>query len=296
MASTINAITTGTGGIVATGDTSGVVAIQGNGTTGLTVGGGYINLPTWTNATRPGTPTTGTFGYNSTNGQIETYNGSAWVISSTAPTYTASYLLVAGGGAGGQGNTNGGSGGGGAGGYITGTTSLAIGTTYTFTVGGGGASSNASGSNSTGFSLTALGGGGGGVYSAGPANGSSGGSGGGAAENGTGGAGTPGQGFSGGSGISNSAGGGGGGGGGAAPNITNPGTPTAGVGGVGVSSSITGGRVVRPGAAHRAGRGRTAHGPRRLHALLLAVRARAHRILRLCDGGGELPRARLYIP
>jgi len=56
---------------------------------------------------------------------------------SAAPsTYTASYLIIAGGGAGGY-YAN--AGGGGAGGYREGTSTLNSGTTYTVTVGAGGA-------------------------------------------------------------------------------------------------------------------------------------------------------------
>jgi hypothetical protein len=101
------------------------------------------------------------------------------VYSTTAPLpqlYTASYLVVAGG-------ASGGGAGGGAGGYVTGTTSLNVGTVYTATVGGGGAGVTSSignnGSNSTFTGLTtAVGGGYGG---GGPSNviGGSGGSGGG---------------------------------------------------------------------------------------------------------------------
>ena len=54
MASTINAITTGVGGIVTTGDLSGVIALQSNGTTiatfattGLT---GVSNLVSWSSS------------------------------------------------------------------------------------------------------------------------------------------------------------------------------------------------------------------------------------------------------
>jgi len=35
-------------------------------------------LPTWTTATRPGTPSNGEIGYNSTTGLIDQYVGSAW--------------------------------------------------------------------------------------------------------------------------------------------------------------------------------------------------------------------------
>ena len=72
MASTINAITTGAGGIVTTGDSSGIVAIQSNGTTILT------------------TNSTGALGVGSspsygTSGQVLTSSGS-----SAAPTWSSS--------------------------------------------------------------------------------------------------------------------------------------------------------------------------------------------------------------
>lgn len=38
-----------------------------------------LTLPSWTTGTRPGTPTAGMTGYNSTIGFTETYNGSVWV-------------------------------------------------------------------------------------------------------------------------------------------------------------------------------------------------------------------------
>ena len=76
--------------------------------------------------------------------------------------YTASYLVVAGGGSAGYSR----GGGGGAGGYLTSTASLAPGTVYTITVGAGGAGSNpgTNGSNSvlsgTGITtVTSIGGG-----------------------------------------------------------------------------------------------------------------------------------------
>lgn len=38
-----------------------------------------LNLPSWTTGTRPGSPTAGMTGYNSTTGYSETYNGTTWV-------------------------------------------------------------------------------------------------------------------------------------------------------------------------------------------------------------------------
>ena len=111
MASTINAITTGTGGIVATGDTSGELSLQSAGSTiaavtstGVAVTGtlsasGRINLPTWTTGTRPSSPSTGTTGYNTTTGQIEVYNATytTWANAGTS-NIQITYLVVACGG------------------------------------------------------------------------------------------------------------------------------------------------------------------------------------------------------
>ena len=79
MASTINAITTGAGGIVTTGDSSGIIGLQSNGTTISTISLNGITYPTWTTATRPGTPSASQMGYNTSINAIEYYNGSAWV-------------------------------------------------------------------------------------------------------------------------------------------------------------------------------------------------------------------------
>ena len=124
--------------IVVAGDTSGTISLTAPavaGTTTLTLpttsgnfvtsdsatGGAYI--PAGTTAQRPSSPTTGQARYNTTIGQLEVYNGSSWVLSSYAPSYSASYLVVAGGGSGGtQTGTGhyaqggGGAGGGGSGG------------------------------------------------------------------------------------------------------------------------------------------------------------------------------------
>ena len=81
--------------------------------------------------------------------------------------YTASYLVVAGGGAGGYGNGSWGTGGGGAGGVVSGTTTLIKGVAYFVVVGAGGTGSpvttgvnGTSGSNSSFGTLTASAGGG----------------------------------------------------------------------------------------------------------------------------------------
>jgi hypothetical protein len=185
------------------------------------------------------------------------------VYSTTDPlvqSYTASYLIVAGGagGAGGLNNTNNGAGGGGAGGYVTGTTILNAGTTYTAVVGAGGTGTNAagnSGSNSTFTGLTTATGGGGGGVSAGLAGGSGGGGGGGPASTTfAGGSGTPGQGNAGGSSTTpNGAGGGGGGGSGSSGSTATPGV--CGAGGNGTASSITGTSVIYAGGGGAGGYG-----------------------------------------
>jgi hypothetical protein len=168
-------------------------------------------------------------------------------------TYSASYLIVA-GGASGAGLVGGG---GGAGGLLTGTTTITTGTVYTVTVGAGGASitggsngNNGSNSSFTGIT-TAVGGGGGGVNDTDGVSGGSGG--GGANRNGgtpirVGGAGTSGQGNAGGSGNNGSAptfgaGGGGGGAGAVGGTATAGNSNVAGNGGAGTSSSITGSSV-----------------------------------------------------
>jgi len=234
MASTINAITTGAGGIVTTGDSSGIVAIQSNGTTYATISVNGITFPSWTTGTRPASPTAGSSGYNTTLAGLEFYTGTSWISIQGSVGYTASYLIVAGGGGGGAR----GAGGGGAGGYITGTINLTGGTVYTASVGAGGAggpngSAGTQGSNSTFTGLTtAIGGGGGGAYVTAA---SSGGSGGGGGDNeggssGTAASGTPGQGNAGGNGSNNASfyGGGGGGGSGTVTQINTAGPITGG--------------------------------------------------------------------
>ena len=210
---------------------------------------GGLQLPFGGNAARPSTPKSGTIRFNSDRANPEWYDGNdnLWKLFSEtySPTYTASYLLVAGGGGGGSdgGNPSYLGGGGGAGGLLTGTQTLNIGTTYSFTVGAGGSTAT-TGSNTTGFSLTALGGGAGGQYPT--TSGGSGGSGGGAAANSSGysgGSGTAGQGNAGGNstGQASAYGGGGGGGAGAAGAAAT--ANYGGNGGDGVQSSITGSAV-----------------------------------------------------
>jgi hypothetical protein len=170
-----------------------------------------------------------------------TYSG--FNASTPVSTYSALYLVAAGGGGGG------GMGGGGAGGYQTSTLTLTPGTSYTATIGAGGAAAattgvGATGSNSVFSSVTSTGGGGGGAFTSTP-NGVAGGSGGGGAPSsvspntgGIGGAGTAGQGNSGSFGITGGTAGGGGGGAGTS-GIAGLGN-YAGAGGAGLSSAITG--------------------------------------------------------
>jgi hypothetical protein len=209
---------------------------------------GFFDVPSGTTAERPVSATTGSLRYNSTTGFCEWYDGTNWYQFNQAKTYTAQYLVIAGGGGAGGGGAAAYGGGGGGGGYVTNTTSLNLGTTYSFVVGGGGAgqinggAQATNGTDSTGFGVTAIGGGYGGTNLAGRYVGNSGGSGGGGGGTSqAGGSGTAGQGFAGGvststSSASTGAGGGGGGGGAVGAAATNNG----GNGGVGVSSSITG--------------------------------------------------------
>ena len=78
MATIFNANTTE--GLVITPDTSGEMVFQSNGTQVLKVTGatGSFDLPVGTTAERPTSPTTGTIRYNTTESEIETYDGSSW--------------------------------------------------------------------------------------------------------------------------------------------------------------------------------------------------------------------------
>lgn len=184
-----------------------------------------------------------------TGGQSLIYNSATgkWT-PQTLPFYSVEVLLVAGGGSGG------GAGGGGAGGVKITSIGVINGQDYPLIIGAGGGQLSGglqgagnNGGNTSGFGVTVLGGGGGGGWaSSGSMDGNSGGSGGGAGltftENtNAGGAGTTGQGFAGGSAndyVTNgwaAAGGGGAGSVGADKNGT-----TAGNGGDGVQSDITG--------------------------------------------------------
>jgi len=198
------------------------------------------------------------------------------------PTYSADFLVIAGGASGGVANgSNPGAGGGGAGGYRASfnsetsggggssesSLSLKTGTEYTITVGGGGAAvshtgslvdgneginSSISGSDIT--DITSIGGGGGG------APGNNGGSGGGATASGNqnGGSGTANQGFDGGdvpnSSSNRNAGAGGGGASAAGGDVNSGGTAgNGGAGGNGVASTITASSVTRAGGGGGAG-------------------------------------------
>lgn len=197
---------------------------------------------------------------------IHTFNSSGTF--SVNRNVNVEYLVIGGGGGGAPG-------GGGAGGYrcsVPGESSgagasaeprlsLPAGASYAVTVGAGGAggawANSASDGNLSAFStVTSFAGGGGG----GPnVNGRAGGSGGGAGSTSgsfvpTGGAGTSNQGFSGGNGTNASNQGGGGGGGGAGQA---GGNWSAGVGGNGLASSITGSSVTRAGGGGSANNGRT---------------------------------------
>ena len=221
-------------------------------------GTGALQLPDGTTAQRPGSPSTGQLRFSTSKFQMEVYDGNNWVLSSTVPSYTAEFLVVAGGGGGGyspSGTWRGG--GGGAGGLRTsfGSTSgggasaesditLVSGTTYAVVVGAGGAGgSSSSGTAPNGgtssfiggdVSISTVGGRGGANY--GPRGGASGGSGGGASGgSGATSSGTANQGFAGGSGNPHGYAAGAGGGAGSAA--------SGGTKGTGLSISITGSAV-----------------------------------------------------
>ena len=59
---------------------------------------GGFNVPRGTTAQRPTSPAAGQVRYNTTTNQTEIYSGNAWV-GITSQNYSASYLVVAGGGA-----------------------------------------------------------------------------------------------------------------------------------------------------------------------------------------------------
>jgi hypothetical protein len=215
---------------------------------------GYFDLPAGTTAQRPASPATGMVRYNTTESKYEAYSGTEWVAISTTPySYSANYLVVAGGGAGGtcpRTNFESG-GGGGAGGYLASTTTLVTGTAYTVTIGAGGAGVSSdrgsSGNNSVlGSIATANAGGGGSGAAKAPFTGGSGGGGEGWG-NMTGAAGTSGQGNAGGNGSANGGIAAGGGGGGASAVGSNASGQVGGNGGNGTASSISGSSVTYAG-------------------------------------------------
>lgn len=248
---------------------SGVLTLSGAGVQMTSSGTGAWKMPVGTTAQRP-TGADGLMRKNSTTGFPEWYDptSAAWIQFNQGPSYSGSYLAVAGGGGGG-GYAGGG---GGAGGLISNTYTFASGTAYTIIIGSGGVSApsyptvGGSGVNTTisGIGATAVGGGGGTGLSAGAAT--SGGSGGGGAYSGNtaGASGTSGQGYAGGAGNgTGNYGGGGGGGAGAVGGTTSVG---GGNGGIGVSSSISGsatyyagggggGSITAPGPAGTGGSG-----------------------------------------
>lgn len=242
----------------------GATATSLSGLTSLTVSGvvgsastGALTIPSGTTAQRP-TPATGMVRYNSTLGVVEYYSGSAWysITSSLQKTPDVEYLVVAGGGGGGAEATtlDHGGGGGGAGGFRTATGfAVTAGVSITVTVGAGGAGAvanvnngiGASGSSSVFSTITSAGGGYGGSRTTAAA---SGGSGGGsenanAIGNGNTPSTSPSQGNNGGLGDRREGGGGGG-----ASAVGNPSSGvTAGSGGAGTASSISGSSVTYAG-------------------------------------------------
>jgi len=198
---------------------------------------------------------------DSTQGWLVTDSG----LQSEAPqTYTADFLVIAGGGSGGGGWGAGG----GAGGFRTSTQNLEVGTSITVTVGDGGAAqtsrvkgNNGADSSISGSGLTTITSTGGGAGNAGNVeegvanSGGSGGGGSGDAVTNTAGSGntpstTPSQGNDGGAGVSGAAYypcGGGGGAGGVGTAGSNSVSPYNGPGGVGTASSITSASVTYAG-------------------------------------------------
>jgi len=212
----------------------------------------------------------GTVYFNTTDDILKVWDGSAWIdIAGGLESFTADFLLIAGGASCGNGT---GAGGGGAGGYrnsystessgggASSETSLTLvkSLNYVVTVGAGasagGIANFLNGFDSQFGQIVSIGGGEGGAFGNGPiAYGRNGGSGGGAGALGgnntrLGGSGTTNQGFAGGAIFVDPAGGGSGGGGGAsAVGQDGQSTTLSGNGGAGLSSSITGSSVNRAG-------------------------------------------------
>lgn len=87
MTSKINAITTGSGGIEVTGDSSGEIEFQADGlsvatatSTGFNLTGtGSLTIPSGTTAQRPSSPSAGMIRYNTETNKSEFYNGTNWL-------------------------------------------------------------------------------------------------------------------------------------------------------------------------------------------------------------------------
>lgn len=208
----------------------------------------------------------GTVYFNTTDDVLKFWDGSAWVEVSGLASFTASYLVIAGGGSGGTGSGTGGAGGG-AGGYLNSYATETSGggsstrptftalkaTNYNITVGAGGASVSTSdlngnlGNNSNFDNVIAYGGGGGGTRFAPGLGGGSGGGAGAQESNSTGGTGLPIQGKDGGDCTYTSSPYPTGGGGGASAVGGDATASQSGDGGNGLSSSITGSAVTRGG-------------------------------------------------
>ena len=236
---TINA-NAGTG-LTETVDATGILTLQTANTTAVIIGAdqnanftstGAITLPSGTTAQRPAgaNVANGMLRYNTQGKAFEAYLANNWVNVTNGTSFTATYLIVAGG-------ASGGGSGGGAGGLLTGNTTVVYGTTYTFVVGAGGPSQIQNGSNSTAFGLTAIGGGKGNNADN---SGGSGGSGGGGSNAGSGGAGTSGQGNAGGAGGGSSTNSGGGGGGAGGAGVAASSSSVAGNGGSALTISSVG--------------------------------------------------------
>lgn len=99
-----------------------------------------LNLPIGTTAQRPASPATGTIRWNTTLNILEFYNGSIWraITSTVADPLTFEYLVIGGGGGGAGADGAGAGGGGNAGQYLTGTLTLASGSSQVITIGSGG--------------------------------------------------------------------------------------------------------------------------------------------------------------
>jgi len=125
-----NGVVSGSAGLKTSADSSGVLELQTNGTTALTVNTlqnatfnstGSLTIPVGTTAQRPSSPVNGMVRFNTTLGYNEWYSSIVgWLPISQPPSYSADVLIVAGGGGrvsmrnaiAGTANTGGGGGGG----------------------------------------------------------------------------------------------------------------------------------------------------------------------------------------